>query len=298
MPRENSPQIALANGEMSVDLSPGKIQLPVVPLPQQCIDWIHQGRKAMYQKILDEDFGSIRFFPQHLPVVVTYSAGKRFPFNCGNKGVGFIPKDEFLQESIELFEETHQRTRNRPWRESLKERVRAVASFYLDQDKIDHRAMATLEIFERTTFENLKATPLASLLFTGHLPDYTSFQLNCAVEVVGEDDPRHTFIKLSRTMFEYDNFHITQPQFQYAYIFWISEVADKTPFRVKENPARTQLKEVQGDMRWHESATEAVGRAPAMIQDYIRESVERFARERGFTEITPDVLQEARDNMM
>ncbi len=296
MARHNAQTVTMDGDSITVRLASGSIDLPVIPLPDKYAAWIDSGRRTMYQKILDEDFAGIRFFPQHLPVVVTQSSGKTFPCNCGNKGVGFVPRQEYLPELIDLFQETHDRTRSRPWKESLRERVQAVSSFYVDDQKIERRAMATLEIFERTTFENLQNTPLASLLFTGHLPEYTSFQLNCAVEVVDEDDPRHTFLKLSRTMFEYDNFHIAQPRFRYAYIFWISEVLDKTPFRVQKHQQPAPIQEVKRGLPWQPDAVAAVNRAPGMIQEYIRERVEEFARERGFEEVTLEVVREAKDN--
>ena len=261
-------------------------------LPEKYIEWIDQGRRGMYSSILTGRPGNVRFFSQHLPVVVTYSKDNAFPFNCGNKGVGFMPKEEHLPEFIELLEATHDRTRNRPWRESLAQRIETMSRFYFDHDKIDYRAVTSLEIFERTTFGNLCETPLASLLYTGECPDYTSFQLNCVAEIIGPDDPRHRFAVLSRTMFEFDRFHIAQSRFPYAYIFWIAEIRDKTPFQVPDRRPETA-----GGVPWRDDAKQAVGRAPTMIQEFIRESVEDYAGRRGFTEITMEVLQEAKANL-
>jgi len=114
--------------------------------------------------------------------------------------------------------------------------------------------------------------------------------------VIGPGDPRHTFIRLARTMFEYDDFHITQHEFPYAYVFWLSEVISKTPFRVARKapaPAEGEL-----SLPWDDEALESVGRAPAMIQAHIRQLVEQYASERGFERITAAVVREARENMM
>ncbi len=265
-------------------------------LPEKYVAWINEGRRAMYDSILEQQT-NIRFFSQHLPVVVTCSMDRLFPFNCANKGVGFVPRQQYLTEFIDLLEATHRNTRNRPWRESLRERVQTMSRIYFDSDKMDYRAMASLEIFERQTFNNLCRTPMASLLYTGDCPDYTSFQLDCVVEIVGPDDPRHRFTVLARTLFEFESFHIMQTRFPYAYIFWIAGVTDKTPVRRPDPSAEKRSLETSGTMRWHEDAMQAVSRAPSMIQQFIRESVEDYASRRGFTEISAELLEEARANL-
>ncbi len=278
-----------------VDLETGPIKLPVTPMPRNFIDWIDQGRKATYDGLLNKD-APVRFFHAHLPVIVTYSKNGTFPFNCTNKGIGFIPKEKYLSEFIELFQETLRDTRGKPWRQSLEERVRTVSKFYFDHEKIDYRALSGLEIFTKNTFQNLNDTPLASLHFTGPAPDFISFQLNCAVEVIDQDDPRHTFIVLVRTMFEYDDFHIAQPQFPFAYIYWISEVVDKTPHRVQAQDNNETRIEGSDGIHWHPEAAQAVVRAPKMIRQFIRDQIENYALERGFSEINLELVQEARKN--
>jgi len=52
------------------------------------------------------------------------------------------------------------------------------------------------------------------------------------VEVLGPGDPRYDFLVLARSMFEREPFHITQPGFACGYVFWISEIRDKTPYPV------------------------------------------------------------------
>ncbi len=279
-------------------LPDGPIRLPLIPAPEELTIWLDEGRRAMYEQILD-DSTPVRFFAQHLPMVVSYNAGSVFPFTCGNKGVGYLPRADHLERHTKRYRDVLEASKGKPWRESLRLRVQTAADFNLDPESVDRRCLVTLEIFERQTFQNLQTTPLASLLFTGHSPRFTSFQVNCAVEVIGPGDPRYEFVTLSRTMFEYDDFHITQHNFPYAYVFWISECISKTPFRV----ARTEgAAEPPGSsertMPWDAEAVEAIGLAPRMIQEHITLMVEGFARERGFERITLDVVQEARENLM
>ena len=276
-------------------LPDGPLRLPLITAPEDFASWLDEGRRAMYEQ-LTQGSSPVRFFSQHLPMVVSHNADSTFPFTCGNKGVGYLPRSEHLPAMIRRYTETIEESKGKPWQESLQRRVQTASVFILNPDLVDRRCLATLEIFERQTFQNLQRMPLASLLFTGYSPSFTSFQANCVVEVIGPGDPRHTFITLARTMFEYDEFHITQHQFPYAYVFWLSEVILKTPFRVARKappPAKGEL-----SLPWDDEALEAVGRAPAMIQAHIRQLVERYASDRGFERITPAVVREARENLM
>lgn len=283
---------------MLVSLPEGPLRMPSVEAPEAFSKWIDEGRSAMYEQLLDGSMPA-RFFSQHLPMVVTYNAESVFPFTCGNKGVGYLPRPEYLERFTASYRDALEASKGRPWRESLRLRIQTAAEFNLGHEYIDRRCLATLEIFERQTYKNLSSTPLASLLYTGHSPSFTSFQVNCAVEIIRQGDPRYTFITLARTLFEYDDFHITQHNFPYAYVFWISECISKTPFRVPtEATAPPSEQELELGMPWDEDALEAVSRAPKMIQAHIRTLIERYARERGFERISPEVVSEARENLM
>ena len=279
-------------------LPDGPLRLPLVAAPEDFSDWLDEGRRAMYEQITDGS-SPVRFFSQHLPMVVSHNADSTFPFTCGNKGVGYLPRAEHLERLIASYRDTIEASKGKPWQESLRRRVQTAADFNLDPSLIDRRCLVSLEIFERQTFRNLSETPLASLLFTGHSPSFTSFQVNCAVEIIGPGDPRYTFITLARTMFEYDEFHITQHNFPYAYVFWLSECIAKTPFRVQKADAAAAARvRAELTLPWAADALEAVGRAPSMIQPHIRKLIEEYARDRGFAEVTRAVVQEARENLM
>ena len=143
----------------------------------------------MYEQLTDGS-GPVRFFAQHLPMVVSYNAESVFPFTCGNKGVGYLPRTEHLDGLIARYRDTIEECKGKLWQDSLRRRVQAAADFSLDPERIDRRCLVTLEIFERQTIRNLQRMPLASLLFTGQSPNFMSFQVNCAVEIIGPGDPR------------------------------------------------------------------------------------------------------------
>ncbi len=288
-----SKRVQIVDNQIVVDLESGSTKMPLIPLPMKFVEWIEQGRRSMYAKLQGQT--SPGFFTSHLPVMVTQTLGQAFPFNCSNKGVGYLPKPEYLEGFVKLFRETIERTKGRPWQESMDERIKAVSSFYFDREKIDYRSLSSLEIFEKTTFNNLARTPLSALHYTGNGPDYISFQVNCAVEVIGPNDPRHEFVKLARVMFEFDSFHISQHEFPYAYVFWISEVNDKTPFRVPEKNDKIITLTHKGAMKWDPEAIQSINRAPGMIRQFITDGIEKYAKERGFQEITMELVREARE---
>lgn len=273
----------------------GRRELAISPLPDRVVDWMEQGRRGIYDKLLNR--GTPTFHASHLPVMVTHSENAAIPFNCSNKGVGLLPKEKYLAHFIHLFRNTLKNTQGRPWQESMQERIRAVSKFYFNRDVIDYRALTTLEIFEKTTYRNLRRNPLAALHYTGNAPDYMSFQVDCAVEIIEPDDPRHEFIQLARVMFEFDSFHIAQHEFPHAYILWVNQVQDKTPFRVPEKPGKVAYMPAHDGLSWDPEAMESVNRAPGMIRQFITDQIEKYARRRQFTRITLDVVKEAREVM-
>jgi len=277
---------------ITLPLGPDTVVMPIVSLPDPLIEWFDEGRRGMYRQ-LAEDREPVGFFSHHLPVVVTRSGEGLFPFSCGNKGVGFLPRAERLAEFADLYRKTIERTRGLPWRNSLTERLEAVTRFQLDRTAVDHRCLGTLEIFEKATFRNLQRDPVASLLFTGSCPSYTSFQLNCGVEILGEGDPRLEFLRLARTLFEYDGFHIAQPRFRHAYLFWIIEVVDKTPHRLDVSAPTAG----EGGLTWEREAEEAVRGIPGLVRRRVREQLEAHARARGFDRVTGAFVAEIRHAM-
>jgi hypothetical protein len=57
------------------------------------------------------------------------------------------------------------------------------------------------------------------------------------------------------------------------------------------------LHTTQGDLRWAVEAEQRLERAPSFVRAMVRRGIEEFARELGYTEITPQVMDEARARM-
>ena len=53
----------------------------------------------------------------------------------------------------------------------------------------------------------------------------------------------------------------------------------------------------QSDLHWSVEAEQRLERAPSFVRAMVRRGIEEFAREQGYTEITPEVMDEARARM-
>lgn len=225
------PKILVEANALTVHLARGYLRLPLETLPDAYIQWFEERRRRMYDRLLgmaDSSHSSSK----RVSVSTAESEGNVLPFDCCNKGVGFIPKEQHLNEFINLFRTALDGAQNRSWRDTFQRRVDTVSRFYFDREKIDYRAMTILETPKGKAVENWCCMPLVRLFFAADPPDCLSFQLNCALEIVESGNPRHTFVTLLRNLFEY-HFSLPAPeQVPGVRIFWISEVLDKTRFTV------------------------------------------------------------------
>lgn len=201
---------------------------PRVELPDAFMEWLIAGRRALYD-LLDGK-GTAPWHAAHLPVVVTQDLQAPIPFNTGNKGVGVLPFEEHIKQYGDHLEEVLEDTRGAPGKETLSRRLAAVRK-PLEAGHISNKSLITLEIFERSTYRNLCEYPVASLHYTGEGPVFISFQIDAVVEILTPEHPAYRYAFLSRQLFEYDPFHITQIHFPYAYLFHPVAVRDKTPKR-------------------------------------------------------------------
>jgi len=206
-------------------------ELEIRSLPEQFVQWQLDYKRRIYDAISRDEY--VAFNAGHLPVVGTWDDAKLVP-TLANKGVGFTPKDEWLDHYVGLVEDAVTRIQALPPHavdETRELRIATAREFYAHPEHIDWRRLGLLEIFEGDTYRNLTRRPLASVLWTGQSPVFVSFQVDCAVEIIPIDHPRYRFSWAMRRLFEYEPFHIVQTMFPYAYTFWVYGWHDKTPKR-------------------------------------------------------------------
>ncbi len=209
----------------------GVQEFPIRELPERFIRWQLDYKHKVYDAIEKDAY--IPFNAGHLPVVGTWDGETAFP-NLANKGVGFTPRDEYMDYYLELVEDAVEKISQLPPHavdETRSLRIATAREFYNHPEHIDWRRLGLLEIFEGTTFQNLCRNPFASVLWTGNSPAFLSFQVDCVVEIITPEHPRYRFSWAMRRLFEYEPFHVVQTMFPYAYTFWVHRWKEKTPRR-------------------------------------------------------------------
>lgn len=224
-------QVQVENNIARINMNEQVRELKIRELPEKFVRWQLDYKNRIYNAIEKDEY--IAFNAGHLPVVGTWDSDALFP-NLANKGVGFTPKDEYIDRYVNLVESAVEKISKLPphaVNETRDLRIATAREFYANPDHIEWRRLGLLEIFEGTTYKNLTKNPMASVLWTGNSPVFVSFQVDCVVEVITTEDPRYRFSWAMRRLFEYEPFHVVQTIFPYAYCFWVYSYIDKTPKR-------------------------------------------------------------------
>ena len=209
-------------------------------IPLKFMEWLVGSRRTFLKRIMRGE--PLTYFSAHLPIVATWSGNGEFPVNLTAKGIGLIPKEDRIDLFSDLFERVLEEVKGIPWSKSLERRADVLFKLYSDVGNFNPSMLGGLEIFGGRTLENIKRNKRASILFAGLKEEegkvrYVSFQINARVEVVGEDDKRYRFLLLARKLFEFDRFHLYQPDYPFGYIFRVEEVLDKSPWSRSEKGA-------------------------------------------------------------
>lgn len=213
--------------------APGRDRVYRDRIPDSFLDWLASSRVSLLEDL--KAGKPMRYFSAHLPVMATWRDGDPFPVNMTVKGIGLIPREEVLQHFTDIFEGAIAEARSMQWEESMQKRVEVMNRLYRDTLNFDPSLLGGLEIFAGTAFANMMENPFASLLYVGmaHGQEgirYTSFQVNGKVEILGKDNPYYRYLLAARKLFEFDRFHLYQPDYPFGYLIRVFEVKDKSPW--------------------------------------------------------------------
>ncbi len=164
----------------------------------------------------------------HSGVVATYGLQRfdsKFSLNNAVKGTGLAPKDEKLDEAIELLKTTFDKT--------MPEKMDVLKSMYEHSDFFDWRKQTSLELyttkdFETHTFLNIMENPVATIVFM----DIPTYELRSIARIVHPED--QTALPHERKLLEFVNLaheymHGKFPRTFPLLLFYIVEVFDNTP---------------------------------------------------------------------
>ncbi|MCI4625886.1 MAG: pyridoxamine 5'-phosphate oxidase family protein [Candidatus Magnetoovum sp. WYHC-5] len=208
-------------------------------LPPNLYNWMIDSRVRFLSELAEGK--SLRYLSSHLPVMCSWAKGQddeQFPVNMTVKGIGLLPKIEMLKHYSDIFEVQAKTAKDKPWEDSLKDRVNSTVELYSKKDALDDTVLGGLEIFEGNTLKNLRDNPKVSLLYVGmeHTKDamkYISYQVNGTVEILEKDNPYYIFLLSARKLFEFEKFHLFQPTYSFGYLIKVVNAIDKSPWSRK-----------------------------------------------------------------
>ena len=171
-------------------------------------------------------------FCSHEPAFVSYGPAG---LNASVKGVGFIPKDEYLEETLEIYLK-HIDTYV-PGDKTYGERGLKIL---IDQmyspeakERIDFTKLGSLEMAKRQSWENFQVNKEACLIF--HQPPMISYKLKGKVDIYDEMTSGKREIYQQFINAQHDMYHnpvgMDVWKKQPAYLFHIEEIYDNSASR-------------------------------------------------------------------
>lgn len=171
-------------------------------------------------------------FCSHEPAFVSYGPAG---LNASVKGVGFLPKDEYLEETLEVYLK-HIKTYD-PEDKTYSQRGLGILikQMYGEdaRSRVDFTKLGSLELAKRQSWENYQVNKEAALIF--HQPPMISYKLKGKIEIYDEETSGKRELYQQFINAQHDMYHTPggmdlwakQP----AYIFRIEEIYDNSATR-------------------------------------------------------------------
>ncbi|MGC8873684.1 MAG: pyridoxamine 5'-phosphate oxidase family protein [Chloroflexia bacterium] len=194
-------------------------------LPEPFLEWLYRGRARLIQRQAAGEpiprNEMLLGFTRHSPAVVTCGPAG---LNASIKGIGFVPKAEYLEEMIAAYLAHIERG----WHPGYAQEGLQLLSDLLyspgAEERLDFSRLGTLELARGHTYANLRADPRVTLLFFE--PPALSFEVRGRAEIHGEGSPYHRLLNA-----QHDVFHRPHPERwpeRPAYVFTIEEIYDNS----------------------------------------------------------------------
>ena len=194
-------------------------------LPEEFIRWMYHGRAELIRRQAEGEqvpaHEIFLGFTRHNPAVVSYGPAG---LNASIKGVGFVPRPEYLQETLAAYlEHIH-----RGWREGYsQEGLQLLMRFLYGPgcaERLDFFRLGSLELARDHSWTNYRTNPTATLLF--YQPPAVSYEVRGHVEIHEAGSIYHTLVNAQHDV--YHQPHEAGWNERPAYIFTIEEVYDNS----------------------------------------------------------------------
>lgn len=149
--------------------------------------------------------------------------------NASIKGIGFLPKDEYLEETLEAYIE-HIKSYDKEDKEYSNRGLALLVKYMYGneaRDRVDFTKVGSLEMAKKHSYTNYKVNPEATLIF--YQPPAISYELRGKMEIYDECDSGKREIYQQFINAQHDVYHapdMTRWLSRPAYIFRIEEIFD------------------------------------------------------------------------
>ncbi len=220
--------VKFENGILNFEVEGKTFQEQPKFLDDSFFSWQLSTRLKSLRILIGEEKG-VPNFSTHTAVLATKSAREGFTINCCIKGLGLVPKAEYLESLSAKALELIEKARNYGAADTFKERVQFLIELYSNPDIFDRRFLSSIEMYYKRSYENILKDPRSTLLFYDQTSGY-SVMFNVVAELIDNNDIFYRYVVAIHDLFHIPRNPETKiDRYKYAYRFWPIECYDKTP---------------------------------------------------------------------
>lgn len=200
----------------------------VIELTEEFMEWNIKRRLETLENIskgIPPEFAG-----PHSGMVASYGEKRRdslFSLNNAVKGIGFVPKKEYIKDMIKYMQDTYEA--------KMDVKLAFLKKIYNEPEKLNRKMQSSLELyttkdFETHTFLNLMSNPIATIVFL----DIPSYEIRTIARVIHPDDKNADdyeidCVKYTNLIHSY--FHGKFEKDFIGLLFYVVELFDNTPGR-------------------------------------------------------------------
>jgi len=192
--------------------------------------WAYDTRANTVLKLLNgEEMSHDKLFLSFCSHTPTFVSNGPAGLNASIKGIGFLPKEEYLEETLAAYIE-HIKSYDKEDKGYSNRGLKVLEKYMYGGDarnRIDFTKLGSLELAKKHSYKNYKANPEATLCY--YQPPGISYELRGQMRILDEMDSGKREIYQQFINAQHDVYHapnmerwITRP----AYVFDVEEIYD------------------------------------------------------------------------